>query len=127
MTPQTQGPRGRERCAVQALKQNAVALSFDVAGVGAGFLPGGDAVVGAVQIGLSTGGAIYSASQNDNLGAALNGSSIMVVGSTGLAEAVGGDFAKAVPVLGVFTSGVGFLHDAYHAYQGYEACMPGAK
>lgn len=39
----------RSQCAGEALKNNAVALSLDVAGVGAGFVPGGELVVAGVQ------------------------------------------------------------------------------
>ncbi len=117
----------REHCAGQALQKNAVALSLDVAGVGAGFLPGGDAVVALAGMGVSTAGGIYSITQNDTTGVALNTASFGLSALTPTAEAIGGGVAKAVPGLGAAVSVFGFLDDAYQAYHDYQACMAGGQ
>jgi hypothetical protein len=53
------------QCAQQALAKNGVALALDVAGVGAGFLPGGDLVVEGAQIGVGAASTVNSAIGGD--------------------------------------------------------------
>jgi len=114
-----------EQCAGQALKKNGVALSLDVAGVGAGFLPGGDAVVAGVQVAASTGGMMYSSAHYDSPGTALNAGAFAITAITPAAKAIGGDIARSVPVVGAIFSAAGILNDVRHVYKDYESCMAG--
>jgi len=123
LAPQAQ----REHCAGVALKKNAVALSFDATGIGAGFVPGGDAAVAIAQSTVSFGSGIYSGFHHDTTGEALSltayGTSIL----TPIAKAMGGDIAKAVPGLGTFISVVSFAHDVQNLYEDYGSCMAGVQ
>ena len=117
-------PPTKSQCAGQAFKKNAVALTLDAAGVGAGFLPGGDLVVAGVQAGVSVASGINSAVHKDAFGG--------VVGVLGLPASytvvaaktldVG---AKAIPFFGAALSAVGALNDAYSTYMDYQACLAG--
>ena len=49
------------QCFNSAFAKNGVALGFDVAGVGAGFLPGGDLAVAGAQMTVNTASTINSA------------------------------------------------------------------
>jgi hypothetical protein len=75
-----------QQCASEALKKNAVALTLDVAGVGAGFLPGGELVVAGAQATISVASGVNSAVGGDASGAAL--------GVLGLPAAYAGTAAK---------------------------------
>lgn len=121
-TPQM--PRTPQQCAEQALKKNAVALSFDAAGIGAGFLPGGDLVVAGAQATVSVASGINSAAHGDAAGATLGvlGLPASFAGASAKFFGVG---AKAIPGIGTAISALGTLNDAYSTYQDYQACLAG--
>ena len=112
------------QCAQQALAKNGVALALDVAGVGAGFLPGGDLVVEGAQIGVGAASTVNSAIGGD-LGGSLT--SIFGIQLSALAPAAkwAGVGARAVPALGAIFSAAGALNDAYQTYQSYQSCLAG--
>jgi hypothetical protein len=120
-------------CAGQAFKKNWVSLGFDVAGVGAGFLPGGDAVVAIAQIGVGVGSTVNSAMSANTTTAegqrATGGAigSIFGIQLAALAPAAkfAGVGAKAVPVLGALVSLAGGLNDLYQAGVDYQSCLAG--
>lgn len=117
------GPTQKQKqCAEQALKKNAVALSLDAAGVGAGFLPGGDLVVAGAQMGIGVASTVNSAVGGDAPGAV---TSIFGFQLAAMAPAAkwAGVGAKAVPFLGAVVSAAGGLNDAWHTYQDYQSCM----
>ena len=132
-TAPNNAPRTPAQCAGAALKKNAVSLAFDAAGVGAGFLPGGDAVVAIAQIGVGVGSTVNSAlSANTTTaegqratGGALG--SIFGIQLAALAPAAkyAGVGAKAVPVLGALVSLAGGLNDLYQTGADYQACLAG--
>jgi hypothetical protein len=112
------------QCAQQALAKNGVALALDVAGVGAGFLPGGDLVVEGAQIGVGAASTVNSAIGGD-LGGSLT--SIFGIQLSALAPAAkwAGVGARAVPVLGSVVSAFGAANDAWQTYQSYQSCLAG--
>jgi len=110
------------QCQQEALKKNAVALGLDIAGVGAGFLPGGDLVVAGAQAGVSAASAINSSVHGDGWGTA--GGVLGVPASfAGYAAKFVGTGAKAIPGVGSAISSFGALNDAYATYSDYQACM----
>jgi RHS repeat-associated protein len=110
------------QCQQEALKKNAVALGLDIAGVGAGFLPGGDLVVAGAQAGVSAASAINSSVHGDGWGTA--GGVLGVPASfAGYAAKFVGTGAKAIPGVGSAISAFGALNDAYATYSDYQACM----
>ena len=114
----------QQRCAGAALKKNAVALSFDAAGIGAGFLPGGDLVVAGAQGAVSVASGINSAAHGDASGATLGilGLPASFAGASAKFFGVG---AKAIPGVGTAISALGALNDTYSTYQDYQACLEG--
>lgn len=56
-------------CLTGAVKRNAFAFALDAAGVGAGFLPGGDVVVAGAQMAVDVGATANSAIDGDAVGA----------------------------------------------------------
>lgn len=114
----------QQQCAGAALKKNAVALSFDAAGIGAGFLPGGDLVVAGAQGAVSVASGINSAAHGDASGATLGilGLPASFAGASAKFFGVG---AKAIPGIGTAISALGLLNDGYGAYQDYQACLAG--
>ncbi len=111
-------------CAGVALKKNAVALSFDAAGIGAGFLPGGDLVVASAQATVSVASGINSAVNGDAVGGTL-GVLGLPAAFSGAAAKFFGVGAKAIPGVGTAFSALGALNDLYNTYQSYETCMAG--
>lgn len=132
-------------CVAKALGANKMPLILDAAGVGAGFLPGGDAVVAVAQMTVSAGGVVYSISHNDTAGGYLGGSAFVLSAATPMAKAVVKAFAEdaaegvaettgraiargifdAIPGVGSLVSAAGFARDAYHTYRDYLACTEG--
>jgi RHS repeat-associated protein len=111
-------------CLGVAGRKNAVALSLDVTGVGAGFLPGGDLVVAGAQATISVASGVNSAAHGDNVGAALGVLGLPATFTSYAAKAmsIGG---KALPAVGALVSAAGALNDAYGTYQDYQSCMAG--
>ena len=122
--PNNGTPRTPSQCAGQALKKNAVALSLDTAGVGAGFLPGGDLVVAGAQATISVASGVNSAVGGGAVESAL-GVLGLPAAYTGTAAKFFGVGAKAIPGIGTAISALGLLNDAYSTYQGYQACLAG--
>jgi len=122
--PNNGTPRTPSQCAGQALKKNAVALSFDAAGIGAGFLPGGDLVVASAQATVSVASGINSAVNGDAVGGTLGvlGLPAAFAGASAKYFGVG---AKAIPGIGTAISALGLLDDGYNTYQAYQSCMAG--
>jgi hypothetical protein len=112
----------QSKCAKQALKKNAVSLSLDVAGVGAGFLPGGDLVVAGAQMGIGVASTVNSAVGGDTRGAMTSIFGFQVSAMVPAAKWAGVG-AKAVPVLGAAISTFGAASDAWNTYQDYQSCM----
>lgn len=115
-------PKTRSQCAGEALKNNAVALSLDVAGVGAGFVPGGELVVAGVQGTISVASGINSAVHKDALGSVL-GILGLPAGFVSVAATAVGTGGKFLPYVGSVVAAAGALNDAYGAYQDYQACL----
>jgi hypothetical protein len=124
VAPNNGMPKTPQQCAGEALKKNAVALTLDVAGVGAGFLPGGDLVVAGVQAGISVGSGVNSAVHGDAIGSGLGVLGLPATFTSYAAKAIGVG-GKALPGVGAFISGLGALNDAYGTYQDYQACLAG--
>jgi len=130
----TQKTRGQ--CLGQALASdgNGVSLALDVAGVGAGFLPGGGLVTGSAkaatfafgaQVGLmaaSTGASIAYKSGPGIIAGILGGQVALTATS---AEALAVDVGKSIPVVGVAVSTGALLYDGYQTYQAYSGCLTG--
>ena len=112
------------QCTQRALKKNAVALTLDVAGVGAGFLPGGELVVAGAQATISVASGVNSPVGGDACGAAL-GVLGLPVAYAGTAAKLFGVGAKAIPGIGSGIASLGALNDGYAAYQDYQACLAG--
>jgi RHS repeat-associated protein len=108
----------KQKCLADALRRNGVALTLDLAGVGAGFLPGGDLGVALGGMAVGAASTINSAANGDTPGAlgSIAGFQLSALVLTG---------AKAVPVLGALVSGAGGLNDAWHTYKDYQSCMAG--
>lgn len=124
IAPNNGTPRTPSQCAGASLKKNAVSLSLDAAGIGAGFLPGGELVVAGAQATVSVASGVNSAVGGDAFGSA--------VGVLGLPAAYAGTAvkffgvgAKAIPGIGSAISALGLLNDGYGAYQDYQACLAG--
>ena len=118
------GPEIKSPCLGQALQKNGAALALDLAGVGAGFLPGGDLVVEGAQIGIGAASTVNSA-----IGGDLGGSLTSIFGLQLSALAPAAKWAnlgaRAVPVLGSVVSAFGAANDALQTYQSYQACVAG--
>lgn len=126
----------RGQCAAQALKSdgNGVSLALDVAGVGAGFLPGGGLVTGSAraatvafgaQVGLtaaSTGVSIAYKSGPGIVAGILGGQVALTAKS---AEALAVDVGKSIPIVGVAVSAGALLYDGYQTYKAYSGCLTG--
>ena len=112
------------QCAEQALKKNGVALGLDAAGIGAGFLPGGDRVIASAQATVSVASGINNAVHGDPVGGAL-GVLGLPAAFSGAAAKFFGVGAKAIPGIGTAISAFGGLNDLYITYQDYESCMRG--
>ncbi len=112
------------QCAAQAIAKNAVSLGLDAAGVGAGFLPGGDLAVAGVQMGLGVASTVNSAVSGDAPGSI---GSVFGLQLSALAPAAkwAGVGAKAVPFLGAAVSAAGALNDPWSTYKDYQGCMAG--
>lgn len=119
----------QQQCAGAALKKNAVALGLDVAGVGAGFLPGGDLVVAGVPATISVASVINGAVQYNGTANAAAGTALGVLGLpatfTSYAAKAIGVGGMALPGVGAVISGLGALSDAYGTYKDYQSCMAG--
>ena len=123
--------------AAQALKSdgNGVSLALDVAGVGAGFLPGGGLVTGSAraatvafgaQVGLTTASAgvgIAYKSGPEIIAGILGGKVALTAKS---AEALAVDLGKSIPVVGVTVSTGTLLYDGYQTYKACSGCLAGA-
>jgi RHS repeat-associated protein len=118
------GTSKQQQCAGAALKKNAVSLSLDVAGVGAGFLPGGDLVVAGAKMGVNAASTVNSAVHGDTTGAMTSIFGFQVSAMVPAAKLVGVG-AKAVPILGAVISTVGAANDAWNTYKDYQSCMAG--
>jgi RHS repeat-associated protein len=129
-------PKDKKDCRAKALRKNGLALGLDVAGIGAGFLPGGDVVVSIVQIGAgaaSTVNGAMSAGQPGQEGRLATGgaiSSAIGIPLSALAPLAKdaemttmAPFLKAIPGLGSALSALGLAGDAWQTYQDYEKCM----
>jgi hypothetical protein len=130
------------QCLGQALKSdgNGVSLALDVAGVGAGFLPGGGLVTGSAraatfafgaQLGLtaaSTGVGIAYKS-GPGIVAGILGGQVALTAKT--AEALGEDaveaFGRSIPVVGAFVSAGALAYDGYQTYKAYSGCLAGVQ
>jgi RHS repeat-associated protein len=122
--PNNGTPRTPSQCAGAALKKNAVALTLDAAGIGAGFLPGGELVVAGVQATISVASGVNSATHGD-----AGGSVLGVLGLpatfTGYAAKALGAGGRYLPYVGSIVSAAGAISDGYGAYQDYKACLAG--
>lgn len=130
------GKPTRGQCASKALKSdgNGVSLALDVAGVGAGFLPGGGLVTGSAraasfafgaQVGLtaaSTGASIAYKSGPGIIAGILGGQVALTAKS---AEALAVDVGRSIPIVGVAVSTGALLYDGYQTYQAYSGCLAG--
>ena len=130
------GTPTRGQCATQALKSdgNGVSLALDVAGVGAGFLPGGGLVTGSAraasfafgaQVGLtaaSTGASIAYRSGPGIVAGILGGQVALTAKS---AEALAVNLGRAIPVAGVFVNTGALIYDGYQTYKAYSGCLTG--
>lgn len=126
------GPNGnggptKSACAGQALKKNAASLAFDAAGVAAGFLPGGDAVVSLAQVGVGIGSTVNSAISSNTRTAegkrALAGTFGGIFGIQLAALAPAFPAVKAIPVIGAAFSVAGAVADLYQVNVDYQACL----
>jgi hypothetical protein len=124
VAPNNGTPRTPSQCAGAALKKNAVALTLDAAGIGAGFLPGGELVVAGVQATISVASGVNSATHGD-----AGGSVLGVLGLpatfTGYAAKALGAGGRYLPYVGSIVSAAGAISDGYGAYQDYKACLAG--
>ena len=128
------------QCLGQALKSdgNGVSLALDVAGVGAGFLPGGGLVTGSAsaatfafgaQVGLTAASSGVSVANNSGPGivAGILGGQVALTAKT--AEALGKyaveAFGKSIPVVGAFVSAGALVYDGYQTYKAYSGCLTG--
>ena len=122
-------PKTKGQCALEALNNNKVALGLDVAGVGAGFLPGGDLVVAGAQATTSVASGINGAVQYNGTANSAAGSVLGVLGLpatfTSYAAKAIGVGGKALPGVGAVISGLGALSDAYGTYTDYQSCLAG--
>ena len=130
------GTPTRGQCPSKALKSdgNGVSLALDVAGVGAGFLPGGGLVTGSAraasfafgaQVGLtaaSTGASIAYKSGPGIIAGILGGQVALTAKS---AEALAVDVGRSIPIVGVAVSTGALLYDGYQTYQAYSGCLAG--
>ena len=130
----------RSQCLGQALKSdgNGVSLALDVAGVAAGFLPGGGLVTGSAQaatiafgtqVGLtaaSTGVSIGYKSAPGIVAGILGGQVALTAKSV---EALGEEgallFGKSIPIVGVAVNAGALLYDGYQTYKAYSGCLAG--
>ena len=124
VAPNNGMPRTPAQCAGAALKKNAVALTLDAAGVGAGFLPGGELVVASVQATVSVASGINSAANGDAAGSALGVLGLPAT-FTGYAAKALGAGGKFLPYVGSIVSLAGGLNDALSTYNDYQACLAG--
>ena len=111
-------------CLGVAGQKNGTALGLDAAGVGAGFLPGGDLVVAGAQGAVGLASTVNSAAHQDVSG------TLMGIGSFQLAALApaakyAGIGAKAIPGVGEAASVYSTVHDSLSAYHDYQACMGG--
>jgi hypothetical protein len=145
--PQPLGPpktavtsESEAQCLGQALKSdgNGVSLALDVAGLGAGFLPGGGLVTGSAraaniafgaQVGFTVASTGVSAAYKSGPGIVLGilGGQVALTAKT--AEALGEDaaeaFGESIPIVGVAVSAGALLYDGYQTYEAYSGCLAG--
>lgn len=117
----------RQDCLGSALSKNAVSIAFDVAGVAAGFVPGGDGAVAVAQLYVGVGSTVnsastYGGSARDKAGLGLNFGSLGTALVTPAAKATG-VLAKSVPILGAVISAAGAINDGISVYNDYQACI----
>jgi len=129
------------QCLGQALKNdgNGVSLALDVAGIGAGFLPGGGLVTGSAraaniafsaQVGLTAASTGVSTAYKSGPGIVFGilGGQAALTAKT--AEAFGEDaaeaFGESIPIVGVAVSAGALLYDGYQTYKAYSGCLAGA-
>ena len=112
------------QCAEQALKKNGVALGLDAAGIGAGFLPGGDLVVAGAQVGIGVASTVNSAVGGDATGSmtAIFGFQLSAMEPAAKWAGMG---ARAIPFLGTALSVASTVRDVAVAYGDYQSCMAG--
>jgi hypothetical protein len=128
------------QCLGQALKNdgNGVSLALDVAGIGAGFLPGGGLVTGSAraaniafsaQVGLIAASTGVSTAYKSGPGIVFGilGGQAALTAKT--AEALGEDaaeaFGESIPIIGVAVSAGALLYDGYQTYKAYSGCLAG--
>jgi hypothetical protein len=128
------------QCLGQALAEdgNGVSLGLDVAGVAAGFLPGGGLVTGSAraaniafgaQVGLTAASTGVSVGYRSGPGIVLGilGGQVALTAKT--AEALGEDaveaFGESIPIVGVAVSTGALLYDGYQTYKAYSGCLSG--
>ena len=111
-------------CLGVAGQKNGTALGLDAAGIGAGFLPGGDLVVAGAQGAVGLASTVNSAAHQDMSGT-LAGIGSFQLAALEPAAKYAGMGAKAVPFLGMVVSGYSTIHDAAVAYGDYQSCMVG--
>lgn len=119
-------------CIGQALGNgNGTSLALDLAGVGAGFLPGGGLVTGsasaartafAVQAGLTVASTVNSAAHLSGPGiiAGILGGQVSL--TTKSAELLAVDLGKSLPIVGVAVNAGAAIYDGYQTYEAYAAC-----
>jgi hypothetical protein len=112
------------QCAQQGLTNNGVAFGLDVAGVAAGFLPGGELVIAGAQIGVNTASTVNSAMSGDVTGGMTSIFGLQLAALEPAAKWTGVG-AKAVPFLGSVVGAFGAANDGWQAYQSYQSCMAG--
>jgi hypothetical protein len=103
------------------VKQNGLAVGFDIAGIAAGFTPGGDAAVALAQIAVGVGAVSNSGATQDNTGLGLGVAGITTALFTPAARATG-TLARAIPGAGAIIAGASALHDLKAFYDGYKSC-----
>lgn len=111
-------------CLGAAGQKNGVALSLDVAGIGAGFLPGGDLVVAGAQMGIGVASTVNSSVGGDVPGAVTGVFGFQLAAMVPAAKWAGMG-AKAIPFLGTALSVASTVRDAAVAYGDYQTCMAG--
>lgn len=111
-------------CLRVAGQKNGVALSLDAAGIGAGFLPGGDLVVAGAQMGIGVASTINSSVSGDAPGAVTGVFGFQLAAMVPAAKWAGMG-AKAIPFIGTALSVASTVRDGAVAYGDYQSCMAG--
>jgi hypothetical protein len=115
-----------------------VSLALDVAGIAAGFLPGGGLVTGSAraaniafsaQVGLTAASTGVSTGYKSGPGIVFGilGGQAALTAKT--AEALGEDaaeaFGQSIPIVGVAVSAGALLYDGYQTYKAFSGCLAG--